>query len=80
MKVSYFSNSIYRKKSKFGIKSFVLCDSVTDCIQDLIVYSWANIIISEDITSKSIGQSSNDTYKYSFKKEGGERSVTLARF
>lgn len=57
MKVSYFSNNIYRKKSRFGITSFVLCDSVTGYIQDLIVYSRANMIISEDIPTKSIGKS-----------------------
>lgn len=39
------------------IKSFVLCDSKTGYIQNLLVYSRENMIISEDIPSKSIGKS-----------------------
>ncbi|XP_043524386.1 piggyBac transposable element-derived protein 4-like [Frieseomelitta varia] len=53
----YFKQYILTKKSKFGIKSFVLCDSKTGYIQDLIVYSKADMIMSEDIRSKSIGKS-----------------------
>lgn len=45
------------KRSRFGIKSFVLCDSQTGCIQDLIVYCGANMVISEDVPSTSIGKS-----------------------
>ncbi|KAK1125280.1 hypothetical protein K0M31_020471 [Melipona bicolor] len=53
----YFKQYILSKKSRFGIKSFVLSDSKTGYIQDLIVYSEADMIMSEDIPSKSIGKS-----------------------
>lgn len=52
-----FQTTYTVKKNRFEIKSFVLCDSVTSYIQDLIVYSGANMIISEDIPAKSIGKS-----------------------
>lgn len=53
----YFKQYIPSKRSRFGIKCFVLCDSKTGYIQDLIIYSGANMIMSEDISSKSIGKS-----------------------
>ncbi|KAK2578401.1 hypothetical protein KPH14_000941 [Odynerus spinipes] len=53
----YFKQFVPSKRSRFGIKSFVLCDIQTGYIQDLLVYSGANMIISEDIPSKSIGKS-----------------------
>ncbi|XP_043524705.1 piggyBac transposable element-derived protein 4-like [Frieseomelitta varia] len=52
----YFKQCVPSKRSRFEIKSFVLCDNKTGYIQDLIVYSGANMM-SEDIASKSIGKS-----------------------
>lgn len=53
----YFKQYIPLKRSKFGITSFILCDSKAGYFQDLIVYSGTNMIMSDDIPSKSIGKS-----------------------
>ena len=53
----YFKQYIPSKRSRFGIKSFVLCDCKTGFVQDLIVYCGANMIISEEVPSTSIGKS-----------------------
>lgn len=55
----FFKQYIPTKRSRFGIKSFIICDCKTGYILDFIIYSGKNSDVTEEVPS--IGQSGNIT-------------------
>lgn len=55
----FFKQYIPTKRSRFDIKSFVICDCKTGYILDFIIYSGKNNYVTEEVPS--IGQSGNIT-------------------
>ena len=60
---SYYSrvdsllNNIYPKRSRFGIKTYILCDCKTGYILDTIIYTGSESYVAEDV--EEIGKTGN---------------------